>query len=164
MTAVAQLDDCFARCAITILRGTGLRLGELMELALDCLWDVPRHGTWLKVPLGKLGTERLVPLDEPTLAAFDAWTAQRGPQRALPHPRDGRPTDFLFVAAGRRLFTKRIRQGLVDAVAAAGLHGSDGEPLHVTPHQLRHTYATSLVNAGMSLQALMALSDMSPPR
>jgi len=32
-----------------------------------------------------------------------------------------------------------------------------GAPLHVTPHQLRHTYATRRVNAGMSLQALMAL-------
>jgi len=51
---------------------TDLQLGELMDLELDCLWDVPRHGTWLKVPLGKLGTERLVPLDETTLAAFDA--------------------------------------------------------------------------------------------
>lgn len=37
MAAVAGLDDEFARCAITILRGTGLRLGELMDLELDCL-------------------------------------------------------------------------------------------------------------------------------
>lgn len=35
--------------------------------------------------------------------------------------------------------------------------GADGQPLRVVPHQLRHTYATTLVNAGMSLQALMAL-------
>lgn len=108
MAAVGHLDDVFARCAITILRGTGLRLGELMDLELDCLWDVPDHGTWVKVPLGKLDTERLVPLDKATLAAFDTWTAQRGPLRALPHPRDRRPADFLFVAAGRRLSTKRI--------------------------------------------------------
>src|SRR5262249_53786266 len=50
-----------------------------------------------------------------------------------------------------------LRHGLEDAVAAAGLRGRDGQPRRVTPHQLRHTYATSLVNAGMSLQALMAL-------
>ena len=42
-------------------------------------------------------------------------------------------------------------------MAAAGLSGADGEALRVVPHQLRHTYATTLVNAGMSLQALMAL-------
>lgn len=163
MAAVAELDDLYARCAITILRGTGLRLGELRDLELDCLWDTPAHGTWLKVPLGKLNTERLVPLDEATLAAFDTWTAQRGPHRALPHPRDGRATNFLFVAAGRRLSAKRIRQGLFDAAVAAGLRGSDGTPLRPTPHQLRHTYATSLVNAGMSLQALMSLLGHATP-
>jgi site-specific recombinase XerD len=43
------------------------------------------------------------------------------------------------------------------AVRAAGLTGPDGTPLRVVPHQLRHTFSTTLVNAGMSLQALMAL-------
>jgi site-specific recombinase XerD len=157
MAAVAELDDLFARCAITVLRNTGLRLGELRDLELDCLWDVPGHGTWLKVPLGKLATERLVPVDDTTLAAIDDWMSQRGRQRSLPHSRDGRPADFLFVAAGRRLCDRRIRQGLRDAAAAAGLTATDGSPLAPYPHQLRHTYATSLVNAGMSLQALMAL-------
>jgi hypothetical protein len=111
----------------------------------------------VKVPLGKLGTERTVPLDEPTLADFDAWMAQRGPQRALIHPRHGQPADFLFVEKGRRLSAFRLRHGLEQAIAVAGLTGRDGQPLRVTPHQLRHTYGTSLVNAGMSLQALMAL-------
>ena len=157
MAAVAELDDLFARCAITILRHTGLRLGELRDLELDCLWDVPGHGSWLKVPLGKLATERLVPIDDATLGAIDDWMSQRGQQRSLPHPREGRPADFLFAAAGRRLCDRRIRQGLRDAATAAGLTRTDGTPLAPTPHQLRHTYATSLVNAGMSLQALMAL-------
>jgi integrase len=157
MAAVTELTDPFARCALTILRGTGMRLGELLDVELDCLWDTPTHGTWVKVPLGKLGTERTVPLDEATLAAFDEWIARRGPQRALPHPRLGRPADFLFVERGRRLSAFRLRRGLEDAATAAGLRGRDGAPLRVTPHQLRHTYATTLVNAGMSLQALMAL-------
>jgi integrase len=157
MAAVAELADPFARHGLTILRGTGMRLGELLDLELDCLWDTPTHGTWVKVPVGKLGTERTVPLDEPTLAAFDAWMARRGPQRALPHPRHGRPADFLFVERGRRPTAYRLRRGLEDAVAAAGLPGRDGAPLGVTPHQLRHTYGTTLINSGMSLQALMAL-------
>lgn len=164
MTAVAGLDDVAARAGITILRGTGLRLGELLDLELDCLWDLPGHGTWLKVPLGKLNTERVVPLDESTLASLDHWISIRGKARALPHPRDGRATDFLFTIRGARIGASRIRRGLTDAVRAAGLVGTDGEPLNVTPHQLRHTYATSLVNAGMSLQALMALLGHSPAR
>lgn len=157
MAAVGHLDDPFARNGLTILRGTGMRLGELLDLELDCLWDTPRHGTWVKVPVGKLGTERTVPLDAATLAAFDAWMAHRGPQRALARPRDGRPADYLFMERGRRLSAFRLRHGLDEAVAAAGLRGKGGAPLRATPHMLRHTYATTLVNAGMSLQALMAV-------
>ena len=157
MNAVHHLQDTAARAGIVLLRGTGLRLGELLDLELDCLWELPRHGTWLKVPLGKLNTERVVPLDADTLTALDAWMAVRGKQRALTHPRHGRPVDFLFVIAGSRIGHSRIRRGIADAIEAAGLTGPSGQPLHVTPHQLRHTYATSLVNAGISLQALMAL-------
>jgi site-specific recombinase XerD len=157
MAAVTRLADPFARIGLTLLRGTGIRLGELLDLELDCVWDSASHGSWLKVPVGKLGTERTVPLDAGTLSALDEWMALRGPQRALPHARLRRPADFLFVERGRRLTAYRLRKGLDDAAAAAGLRGRDEQPLHVTPHQLRHTYATSLVNAGMSLQALMAL-------
>jgi hypothetical protein len=63
----------------------------------------------------------------------------------------------LFVERGRRLSAYRLRHGLDQAVNDAGLLGRGGQPLRITPHQLRHTYGTSLVNAGMSLQALMAL-------
>jgi integrase len=157
MAAVANLDDPYARTGLRILRGTGLRLGELLDLELDCLWDTPTHGTWVKVPVGKLGTERTVPLDADTLAAFDHWMSHRGRQRPLAHPRDGRPAEFLFMERGRRLSAYRLRHGLDDAVTDAGLVGRGGQPLRVTPHILRHTYATSLVNAGMSLQALMAV-------
>ena len=157
MAAVERLDDVAARCGIRILRGTGIRLGELMDLELDCLLDFAGHGSWVRVPLGKLATERTVPLDEDTLAAFDAWIAHRGHQRALPHPRSGQPADFLFVIGGRRMGPSRIRRGLDEAARRAGLHDAAGRPLRVTPHQLRHTYGTTLVNGGMSLQALMAL-------
>ena len=157
MCAVAALEDPFARCGLTVLRGAGLRLGELLDVELGGVADYGPAGSWLRVPLGKLATERSVPLDPDTLAALDTWAAQRGRQRAHPHPRTGIPIDFLFTERGQRLGPWRIRKGLDQAVAAAGLVGPDGRPLRVVPHQLRHTYATSLINAGMSLQALMAL-------
>ena len=157
MAAVAALDDPFARAGLTIVRGTGLRVGELADLELDCVVDYGSSGTWLRVPLGKLATERSVPLDEHTLAAFDDWMGCRGRQRALPHPRHGRPVDFLFVEHGQRLGTPRLRRGLELAVRHTGLSGAGGSRLRVTPHQLRHTYATSLANGGMSLQGLMVL-------
>ena len=49
------------------------------------------------------------------------------------------------------------------ASSAAGLTGPDHQTLNVTPHQLRHTYATELANAGLSLQALMAVLDHVTP-
>lgn len=157
MAAVARLHDPFARVGLAVLRGTGLRIGKLLDLEVGCVADYGPSGSWLRVPLGKLGTERSVPLDAAALAALDEWMARRGPQRALPHPRDGHMADFVFVEQGKRLSAVRIRKGLARAAEAAGLRGPGGKPLRVVPHQLRHTYATALVNAGMSLPALMAL-------
>ncbi|MFZ0832155.1 MAG: hypothetical protein WAM92_03555 [Mycobacterium sp.] len=37
-------------------RATGLRIGELVDLELDCVHEIPGQGAWLKVPLGKLNT------------------------------------------------------------------------------------------------------------
>ncbi len=157
MAAVARLDDRFARVGIGLLRATGMRVGELLDLELDCIVDFDSRGTWLRVPLGKLGTERMVPLDPETIELFDEWTSHRGPHRSLPHPRDGHLADFVFCERGRRLGKHRLSQGLHAAVANACLTDRAGRPLHVTLHQLRHTFGTSLVNAGMNLPALMAL-------
>jgi site-specific recombinase XerD len=157
MTAIADLADGFARTGLTVLRGAGLRVGELLDLEITSIIDYGPAGTWLRVPLGKLATERMVPLDAATLAVLDEWARQRATHRPLPHPRTGALTDFLFTAHGRRLGATRLRNGLLTAAAAAGLHGPDGSVLVITCHQLRHTWATSLANAGMSLQALMAL-------
>lgn len=157
MNAVASLDDPFARIGLTVLRGAGLRVGELLDLELGSIVDYGPAGTWLKVPLGKLATERMVPLSAATIAALDEWASQRGSHRPLAHPRTGILTDFLFTHHGRRLGYTRLRNGLLAAAQAAGLRAPDGSVLVITPHQLRHTWATELANAGMSLQALMAL-------
>ena len=45
-----------------------MRIGELLDLELDCVHEVPGAGAWLKVPVGKLDTERMVPIDEEALA------------------------------------------------------------------------------------------------
>jgi len=112
--------------------------------------EVPGQGAWLKVPLGKLATERMVPLDEETVALVDRIVAQRSPGRPLRHPRTGRLVDFLLTHQGRRVSADTLRAELHRAAGEVGLDSA-------VPHQLRHTYATALVNAGCSLQALMAL-------
>lgn len=156
MAAVAVSPDPFVRTGLQVLRGAGLRVGELLDLELSAVVDYGPSGTWLKVPLGKLATERMVPLDAATLQRLDDWAQQRRAHRPLTHPRTGEQTDFLFTAHGRRLGATRLRVGLLAAAQHAGLTGPGGAPLVVTCHQLRHTYATSLANAGMSLQALAA--------
>jgi integrase len=136
--------------ALLLQRACGLRIGELLDLELDAVIDLPGSGSWLKVPLGKLDTERMVPIDPQVLTLIDRITAHRSPGRPIPHPRTRRPADFLFTAHGHRISQSRLRKELDRAAKTAGLG-------HVTPHQLRHTYATALVNAGVSLQALMAI-------
>jgi len=139
-----------AACALLLQRSCGLRIGELLDLELDCVHEVPGQGAWLKVPLGKLDSERMVPLDEDILEVIDHIAEIRSPGRPFPHPRYGRPAQFLFTHHGRRLSQNAVRAELERATEAAGLG-------HATPHQLRHTYATALVNAGVSLQSLMVL-------
>ena len=73
MAAVARLDDPLVRTGLMLLRASGIRMGELLDLELDCLLDFAGHGTWLRVPVGKLNSERVVPLDPDTVAAIDAW-------------------------------------------------------------------------------------------
>ena len=164
MAAVVGLPDPFARAGLQVMRGTGLRVGELLDLELDAVVDYGPAGTWLRVPLGKLATERTVPLDQSTLPRSISGHIGEAAHRPLPHPRTGKPTDFMFTEHGRRLGATRLRNGLLAAVAAAGLQDRAGQPLMVTPHQLRHTYATTLANAGMSLAGVDGPARVTSPR
>jgi integrase len=152
LTAVLtdQPGNQLAAAALRLQRACGLRIGELLDLELDCVHEIPDGGSWLKVPLGKMDTERMVPIDAEILALVDHITELRDHGRPLPHPRYRRPAQFLFTHHGRRLAQRTVRAELDRAAETAGLE-------HITPHQLRHTYATALINAGVSLQSLMAL-------
>ncbi len=119
------------------------RVVATLEMARSCVHEVPGQGAWLKVPLGKLKTERMVPLDDEVLAIVDLIVDARSPARPLPHPRDGRPVEFLLTHHGRRVTDYALRGTLGRAAQAAGIGP-------VTPHQLRPTHATALINAGIS--------------
>jgi integrase len=79
MAAVRELEDRFARVGIAVLRRTGLRIGELLDLELSHLVDYGSSGTWLRVPLGKLNNKRSVPVDDVALGALDEWLAHDPP-------------------------------------------------------------------------------------
>ena len=136
--------------ALLLARATGVRIGELCDLELDCVHEVPGQGAWLKVPLGKIATERMVPIDDETVSLIDRIVEHRSPGRPLRHPRTGRLVEFLLTHHGRRVTSGTLRDELKRAAEAAGVGP-------VVPHQLRHTFATALVNSGCSLQSLMAM-------
>jgi site-specific recombinase XerD len=153
MNAVARLGDPFARIGLTVLRGAGLRAGELLDLELSSIIDYGPAGTWLKVPLGKLATERMVPLSATTIAALDEWSTLRGVHRPLPHPRTGVLTDFLFTQRGRRLGLyapaqwaarrRRIRRAARTRRHRAGRHTSSAAPhLGYRARECRHEPAS----------------------
>ena len=132
---------CVYQRGLLLMRRTGLRIGELMMLPFQCLRTDHAGNLFLKVPLGKLATERLVPLD-PKTAGLVSRLRREGPRkRSL----------LLVTSTGRKTRYDLYRQALSDA--CRGL--TFAEPM--TTHRLRHTYATSLLGAGMSLPSVMRL-------
>ncbi len=139
-----------AAAALRLQPACGLRIGQLLDLDLDCVHEVPEHGHWLKVPLGKLDTERMVPIDAEILELVDHITTLRSPGRPLPHPRYRRLAQFLFTYLGRRLTQQGVRAELDHAATVAGL-GTSPATNCATPTPPRWS------TPALSLQALMAL-------
>jgi site-specific recombinase XerD len=128
-----------------LLRHTGMRIGECADLSYDCLHHVGQDRWAIHVPLGKLKTERMVPVD-----SFVCELVQRLRffRSFDPLPADGR---LLARPKGKPTLIKQLRPYLSDAAAAVGIS------TRIVPHQLRHTYASEMVRAGVSLPALMTL-------
>ena len=131
--------------ALYLMRLTGMRIGECVDLELDCL----RHlgdGRWsIHVPHGKPRSERWVPVDDQARSLVARLTFLR----SLPSGAD--PAFLLPRPNGRAGLMQALRARLRESAAEAGITAS------LVPHQLRHTYATSLLRAGVSLPALMRL-------
>lgn len=129
--------------ALLLMRLTGLRIGELANLPCNCLREDLHGHKFLKVPLGKLNNERLVPIDDRIVSIVEALQGDTADPAAHEY--------LIENAAGGRVSFERFSQAL--AKACEGIDSS--EPL--TSHRLRHTYATSMLAAGVSLTSLMRL-------
>jgi site-specific recombinase XerD len=137
---------------LLLARATGIRIGELRNLELDCLQEFPDHQWTIRVPLGKLHSERVIPADAETVKLVEEIRRLRGEPPPLPHPDTGKPTHFLLVRPnGRRPSHNQIQYALDCAAQRARINE------HVWPHRLRHTYATEMLRSGMSLPVLMRL-------
>lgn len=135
-----------------LLRYTGMRIGEAVDLSFDCLHTSDPNHWIIHVPLGKLKTERLVPVDAFTR---DLVHRLRFFRSLDPTPPDGH---LLARPASRLMLLRQLRTYLREVSDALGI------PHGIVPHQLRHTYASEMLRCGVALPALMKLLGHTSPR
>jgi integrase/recombinase XerD len=130
---------------LEILYGSGLRVSELVGLPVAA---AERDPTMLLVR-GKGNKERQVPLSDPARVAIAKWLRTR--EAALA---DGEKSRYLFPSRGREghLTRQRFAQLLKEAALAAGI-----DPVRVSPHVLRHAFASHLLEAGADLRSVQLM-------
>ena len=141
-------------CMVELIYASGLRVSELLALTLSAL---ARDPAYLMVR-GKGGKDRLAPLNDTARAAVKAYLAVRstflgaasGKARTGAAKPDENP--WLFPSRGGRLTTRRFAQMLDEAAVAAGI-----DPAKVSPHVLRHAFATHLLEGGADLRVVQTL-------
>jgi integrase/recombinase XerD len=132
-------------CLLELLYATGLRITELVGLPLAA---AQRHPRFLMVR-GKGGRERIVPLGEPGRQAVAGYLEDRS--GFLP---DGRASPWLFPSRGSRghLTRQRCGQLLKRLALGAGL-----DPARLSPHVLRHAFASHLLDRGADLRSVQQM-------
>jgi integrase/recombinase XerD len=142
-----QLDDPLGvrdRALLELLYSTGARISEAVGLDLDDI-DLDARSVLLA---GKGGKQRIVPVGRPAVAAVDAYRVRTRPGLAA----KGRGTPALFLnARGGRLSRQSAWQVLRTAAERAGVT----EP--VSPHTLRHSFATHLLEGGADVRVVQEL-------
>jgi integrase/recombinase XerD len=138
-------------CLMELLYATGMRVSELVSLPVQAARGDPR----MLLIRGKGGKERMVPLSPPARTAVAEWLVRRDRGEDLARLERGKPPSrFLFPSHGKAGHLTRHRfYGLIKEFAvAAGVM-----PDKVTPHTLRHAFATHLLARGADLRAIQTL-------
>ncbi len=133
--------DLRDRAVLETLYGTGIRLSELLSLKTS---DIDHRGATLRV-MGKGRKERIVPLGR---AAGDALREYLAAREGAPRA----PQDPVFEGRRGRALSERTVQRLVKRRLA-----DVSEARRMSPHVLRHTFATHMLNAGADLRAVQEL-------
>jgi integrase/recombinase XerD len=132
------------RALLELLYSTGARISEAVGLDVD---DVDTHARSVLLH-GKGDKQRLVPVGRPAIAALDAYLVRGRPDLA----RRGRGTPAIFLnARGGRLSRQSAWQVLQDAADRAGITAA------VSPHTLRHSFATHLLEGGADVRVVQEL-------
>lgn len=139
---------CRHQRSLLIMRKTGIRIGELSRLSFHCLRENSDGTTFLKVPLGKLHNERMVPIDADGVALVkELQVITKGSSK------NKFPQYLLWGKKTGRISEDMLRHSFRKMAKALKLPANE----RINPHRFRHTYATELLNAGMSLQSIMWL-------
>jgi len=155
-TALGRRD----RAILELFYASGLRLSELVSLDLE---EVNLRARMVRV-MGKGAKERLVPFNTTTEQSIRTWLADRAVFRQSPKPRAQTPkpkaqspkpraqTDPLFVNfRGARLTGRSVQRLVARYVAACSTR------FGISPHALRHSFATHLLERGADLRAIQEL-------
>ncbi|HEY8211373.1 MAG TPA: tyrosine recombinase XerC [Myxococcaceae bacterium] len=134
------------RAILELLYGAGLRAAELCGLSPDA---VDLRGRVVRA-LGKGRKERLVPFNEFAAEAIAAYCERRGELLAKPHP-DQAPDALFLNHRGGRLTTRSVARNLDRYVLACALARK------VSPHALRHSFATHLLAGGADVRSIQEL-------
>ncbi|MCQ2444506.1 MAG: tyrosine recombinase XerC [Mailhella sp.] len=127
---------------IELLYGSGLRISEALGLDIG---DVMREREHVIV-MGKGGKERRVPLSDTCRQALDRWLAARNAVPGLPDE------EALFLGKkGKRLNRRQAARILEERAVLSGI------PQHISPHDLRHSFATHLLEGGADLRTVQEL-------
>lgn len=152
LMAALEKEGDLSCLGLLVARRTGLRIGELCRLEVDCLTEDPQGNFSLRVPLGKLRSEREIPVDDRTAALIKTIRAERGKRPMTTDPDTGRSVALLSCnREGGVLDPSRFRKRLKQVASECGID----ENVH--PHRLRHTYATEMLRYGVSLPGVMKL-------
>lgn len=144
------LENARNICLMQLLYATGMRVSELVSLPVSAARGDPR----MLLILGKGGKERMVPLSGDARAALAQWLAERDADEAKKREKGLPASKFLFPSRGKLGHITRHRfYALIKELAVAG----GVSPDKVTPHTLRHAFATHLLANGADLRSIQVL-------
>ncbi|KIC11228.1 recombinase XerD [Leisingera sp. ANG-M1] len=149
-TGRSEADRLRNTCLMELLYATGMRVTELVSLPVTAARGDPR----MLLILGKGGKERMVPLSPPAREALAQWLLVRDEAEAGREAKGASASRFLFPSRGKSGHLTRHRfYLLIKELAVTG----GVSPDKVTPHTLRHAFATHLLANGADLRAIQAL-------
>ena len=137
-------------CLVEMLYASGLRVSELVSLPVAAVRGDPR----MVLVRGKGGRERMVPLSPPSRAALADWLVMRDETEAASVAEGRAASPYLFPSRGKAGHLTRVAfyQALKDLAVRAGL-----DPSGISPHAVRHAFATHLLANGADLRSIQTL-------